>query len=104
MTSSLAPFAQSLSELFAKKPIEEKYITKAVDYGVFSNINTNLLLLGTAHGYGVVKDNKTGKDIYMKMGQLGVGPGLGIKNFKAVILFKDSESPRPKGRGIFSAA
>ena len=27
----------------------------------------------------------------MKMGQLGVGPGLGLKDFKAVILFKDRE-------------
>ena len=80
---------ETLSELFDKKPYVEKYVPKAVGYGVFSNINTNLLLVGTANGYGVVRDNETGEDIYMKMGQLGIGPGLGLKNFKAVILFKN---------------
>lgn len=82
---------KTLSELYEKKPYLERYIQKAIGYGVFSTINTNLIILSTANGYGVVKDNKTGEDIYMKMGQLGVGPGLGLKDFKAVILFKDRE-------------
>ena len=77
---------ETLSKLYKEKPYVKKQILNAVGYGVFSNINTNLFLLSTARGYGVVKDNKTGKNIYMRMGQIGVGPGLGLKDFRAIII------------------
>ncbi len=79
---------QTLTKLFKERPHTRKIVKSAVGYGVFSNINTNLFLFSTAKGYGVVKDNRTGKYTYMKMFQGGVGPGLGIKDFRAVLVFK----------------
>jgi lipid-binding SYLF domain-containing protein len=37
----------------------------------------------------VVRDNQTGRDIYMKMGEFGIGLGLGVKDFRAVFVFHD---------------
>jgi len=82
----------SIAELYQKKPITREKIQNAAGYGVFSNININLLLLSTAHGYGVVHDNATGKDTYMKMQMLGAGLGLGARDFRAVIIFKSPKS------------
>jgi hypothetical protein len=38
-----------------------------------------------------VRDNKTGRDTYMKMGEVGVGLGVGIKDFRAVFVFHSPE-------------
>lgn len=82
---------QTLTKLYKEESQAKNEIQSAVGYGVFSSINTNLLLLSTARGYGVVKDNRTGKNIYMKMGEFGVGPGLGLKDFREIIIFNNAE-------------
>jgi lipid-binding SYLF domain-containing protein len=41
-----------------------------------------------------VRDNKTGRDNYMKMGEVGVGLGVGIKDFRAVFVFHSPEVMR----------
>jgi lipid-binding SYLF domain-containing protein len=67
-------------------------IKEAAGYGVFSNVNINLLIASAGQGFGVVVDNKTGKQTYMKMAQLGVGLGLGAKDFRAVIIFNNPKT------------
>jgi lipid-binding SYLF domain-containing protein len=82
--------SSTLNELYAARPETREKVKKAVGYGFFSNINVNLLLLSTENGYGVVHDNATGKDTYMKMGGGGVGLGLGAKDYRAVFIFTDA--------------
>lgn len=81
----------ALARLYNEKGQAKKQISKAAGYGVFSNINTNLFLLSTARGFGIVRDNKSGRETYMNMGQVGVGPGLGIKDFRVVIIFNSKK-------------
>jgi len=83
--------AETLAKLYQKRPEAKELIRNSAGYGVFSNINTNLFLVSTAHGYGVVHDNRTGRDVYMKMGQVGVGPGLGLKDFRLVLVFRSRQ-------------
>ncbi len=83
---------KTMAELYEKKPITREKIGNSAGYGVFSNVNINLLLLSSGNGYGVVRDNATGKDTYMKMQMLGAGLGLGAKDFRAVIIFKTPAS------------
>lgn len=82
---------ETLAKLYSEKPEARAKIRKAAGYAVFSNINTNLFLLSTAQGYGVAVDNASGKTTYMKMAQVGVGPGLGIKDFRAVFIFGNKQ-------------
>ncbi|NIP25251.1 MAG: hypothetical protein GWN67_12865 [Phycisphaerae bacterium] len=81
-----------LAELYEKKPETKAKIANAAGYGTFSNINVNLFLASTGNGYGVVHNNSTGDDTYMKMAMLGVGIGLGVKDFRAVIIFKNQNA------------
>ena len=81
--------SDTLGKLYKLKPEVRKEIRSAAGYAVFSNINNNLLFVSSGNGYGVAHDNRSGKDTYMKMASVGVGLGLGIKDFQAVILFKD---------------
>jgi lipid-binding SYLF domain-containing protein len=79
----------TLTELYRQNPEAREKVEKAAGYGVFSNIGTNIVLVSTGGGFGVVTDNATLQPTYMKMGQFGVGPGLGLKDFRAVFIFHD---------------
>jgi lipid-binding SYLF domain-containing protein len=43
-------------------------------------------------GYGVVENKRLKKSVYMKMGEAGIGLGLGAKDFRVVMIFKTQES------------
>ena len=83
---------ETLSELYKEKPITRETVAKSAGYAVFSNININLFILSSGNGYGIARNAKTGQDIYMKMRSLGVGLGAGVKDFRAVLIFKTDES------------
>lgn len=76
-----------LSELYKIRPQAKAEIASAPGYAVFSNANVNLIFVSFSGGYGVVHDGKTGKQTYMKMGEAGIGLGLGLKDFRAVFIF-----------------
>ncbi|WP_237068298.1 hypothetical protein [Microbulbifer guangxiensis] len=80
-----------LNELFQLKPDLQGDLARAPGYAVFSNVNVNLLLASASTGYGVAVDNQTRQRTYMKMGELGVGLGFGVKDFRALFLFDSPE-------------
>lgn len=80
---------RTLEDLYAAKPFTKDMIKNAAGYGVFSNINTQLLVLGSGSGYGVIVDNATGKKTYMKMAEGGVGLGVAVTDFREVIIFNN---------------
>jgi len=82
----------TLNELYKHSPDAKKEIQSAAGYAVFSNIGINVFLLSTGNGKGVAHDNKSGKDIYMKMFTAGLGVGLGIKDFRGVFIFSNEKA------------
>jgi len=78
-----------LAELYSAKPGTRSQIASAPGYAVFSNANVNLILASFSGGNGVVRDNRSGTNTYMKMGEAGIGLGLGVKDFRAVFVFHD---------------
>lgn len=90
--SILAMKNEVLSDLYKQKPDVKSQIASAPGYAVFRNANVNIVLASFGGGYGVVKNNKTGKNTYMKMGEVGVGLGLGVKDFRLVFVFHSNDS------------
>lgn len=84
--------AQTLADLYQHHPDARQEIAAAPGYAVFSNIDISLALLSVGNGFGVVVGNNTHKKTYMKMGELGAGIGLGVKDFLAVFIFQDSQT------------
>jgi lipid-binding SYLF domain-containing protein len=84
--------ADTLAQLYRLYPPAKERIQKATGYAVFSNVGVNFILLSAAGGWGVAHDNKTAHDIYMKMVSGGVGPGLGVKDFRGVFVFSTREA------------
>lgn len=86
--------ATVLKDLYRLKPDTKAQIAASPGYAVFNNKNVNVLIASFGGGYGIVRDNKTGRDTYMKMGEVGVGLGMGIKDFRAVFVFHSPEVMR----------
>ena len=80
--------SQTLAKLYRVHPSAKTKIQSAYGYAVFSNLGINLILLSAAGGSGVAHDNKTGRDVFMKMGSAGIGLGLGVKDFRGDFVFK----------------
>lgn len=79
-----------LNELYAMKDSVRAEVSGAPGYAVFSNANVNLILASFAGGQGVVKNNRTGKNTYMNMGEVGIGLGAGVKDYRLVFVFHDA--------------
>ena len=84
--------SEVLQDLYKVKPDVRSQISSAPGYAVFSNANINLILASFGGGYGVVHNNRTGQDTYMKMGEVGVGLGIGAKDFRVVFVFHSDDS------------
>lgn len=80
---------QTLERLYKEAPDTQAKIQNAPGYGVFSNANVNLLIASAGSGYGVVVDNATKQRTHMKVALGGVGLGLGAKDYRVVMIFKD---------------
>ena len=84
--------SETLAKLYKVHPLARGDLQKAAGYAVFSNIGVNLILLSVAGGSGVAHDNRTGRDVYMKMVSGGVGFGLGVKDFRGVFVFSTAKT------------
>lgn len=81
---------ETLADFYRHDSALRARVRAAPGYAVFSNISVGVLLLGTGHGYGFAHDNRSGRDVYMRMAELGVGAGIGARDFRALYVFKDA--------------
>ncbi len=81
-----------LAELYKVHPEARTKIKQAAGYAVFSNVGVNLIFASVAGGKGLVVKSGflSDTETYMKMGSAGIGLGLGVKDFRAVFIFRDS--------------
>lgn len=86
--------SDALKDLFRLDPAMQGEIANAPGYAVFDAIQTQFLITSTGNGYGIAKDNRTGRDTYMSAFGLGAGFGLGIKGHRMIAIFKDREVMR----------
>jgi len=79
----------TLSKLYKAQPGAKAAIAKAAGYAAFDNFGMNLFVISTASGKGIVVENATKKETFMKMISGGVGLGLGAKDFRVVFVFEN---------------
>ena len=81
-----------LSDLYKIRPDVKSQVSSAPGYAVFSDVNINVIFASFGGGYGVVKNNKTGNHTFMNMGEVGIGLGLGVKDFRGVFVFHSADT------------
>ena len=77
---------QALHRLYAKVPSAENVINSCYAYATLSNTGMKLGLFGSAHGRGLAVNNQTGEKVYMRMQEMGVGLGLGVKEYDLIFV------------------
>ena len=80
------------ARLYKTKPSAKSAIQKAAGYGVFSNFGMKIFIAGGGKGQGLVVDNTTKKETFMKMVEVQGGLGMGIKRFRVVFVFEASDA------------
>ena len=81
--------AEVLQDLYKMDPPSEAAVQKAAGYAVFDNMGVNVLLLSTARGSGLAVNNQTKQETFMKMGSVGAGLGMGVKDYDVVFIFDE---------------
>lgn len=79
---------QALAELYKAQPAARSQIQKAAGYAVFSNFGVKILVAGGGSGRGIVIDNKTKQETFMRMAEVQAGLGFGVKNFRLIWVFE----------------
>ena len=83
---------ETLQRLYREEPATKAKVRDSAGYGVFSNANVNLIFTSAGGGYGVVVNNSTGERTHMRMALGGIGIGLGVKDYRQVLIFKNKET------------
>ena len=81
--------ADTLAELHESTPSAEKLVESAAGHAVFSNFGMKIPVAGGGAGKGIVVDNKSKEETFMKMAELQAGLGFGVKKFRLVWVFGD---------------
>lgn len=91
--AELLSMAQStLKRLYKVQPKAKAAVEGAAGYAVFKNFGMKILVAGGGSGKGVVVDNKTKGQVFMKMAEIQAGLGFGVKKFKLVWVFETREA------------
>lgn len=85
----LAMKDRTIDQLYKTNPVAKTEIESAAGYGVFDATGINVVLFVGVKGKGVVVDNATGEMTYMTMMKAGTGPGVGYKDYRTVLVFKN---------------
>ena len=84
--------AKALRGLYEEVPAAKGVIENSYAYATLSNTGIKLGLFGDAHGRGLAVNNATGEKVYMRMKEMGLGLGLGVKEYDLIFVISTEEA------------
>jgi lipid-binding SYLF domain-containing protein len=86
--------SDTLARLYAEQPSARAAIQRAAGYGAFSNFGLKILVAGGGSGSGLIVDNSSGQETFMKVLEVQAGLGAGIKKYQLVLVFETEQALR----------
>jgi len=80
---------KTMVEVVESYPQAKEDLETAVGYAIMSNAATKVPFVGAGEGIGVVVDSRTDERTYLRLTRFDVGGGLGVRTFRAVVVFFD---------------
>lgn len=78
---------ETLNEVYSAQPKARDAVANAAGYAAFSITDVKVVFLGGGGGKGMLVNNSTGEEIFMRTGDVQVGFGLGIKKYDVLFVF-----------------
>lgn len=85
--------SETLEELLSGNATARALYEKAYGWAVFDNLKIAFGISGGG-GYGVAVEKASGQRVYMRMGTVGVGIGLGGNRYQVIFVFQDEATFR----------
>jgi lipid-binding SYLF domain-containing protein len=79
---------ESLAALYEVAPGARHAVEHAAGYAAFSTFGIKIFFAGGTTGKGVAVNNRTHRDIFMKLVQVQAGLGLGVKKDRLIFVFE----------------
>lgn len=92
---------RTLDDLVEKNPAVQSEIDTAVGHAVLSIRLAKIPFVGAGDGLGVVTNTGTGERTYLKVGRLDVGGGLGVREYRLIVLFFEADAMEKLAGGKF---
>ncbi|MBQ6976076.1 MAG: lipid-binding SYLF domain-containing protein [Selenomonadaceae bacterium] len=83
---------KALKNLYDKVPSSERVIHNCYAYATLSNTGMKLGIFGDAHGRGLAVNNVTGEKVYIRMKEMGIGIGLGVKEYDLIFVIANEKA------------
>jgi lipid-binding SYLF domain-containing protein len=84
----------ALATLYELQPAARFGIEHAAGYAVFSTFGIKLLFAGGSQGKGIVINNRTHRQTFMKMVGVQAGLGFGVKRDRLIFVFETVDALR----------
>ena len=84
--------ADALSTLYEYQPAARLAVEHAAGYAVFSTFGIKLFFAGGQQGKGVVVNNRTHRQTFMKMVGVQAGLGFGVAKTRLIFIFETSSA------------
>jgi lipid-binding SYLF domain-containing protein len=82
----------TLEKLYSVQPKAKAAVEGSAGYAVFSNFGMKILVAGGGSGEGLAVETASKKETFMRMAELQVGLGMGVKKFSLVWVFDTKEA------------
>lgn len=82
---------ETIARLYKVQPSAKKAVSTSAGYAVFSNFGIKIFLAGGGSGEGIAVNNKTKEETFMKMVEMQIGFGMGVKKFRLVWVFENQK-------------
>jgi lipid-binding SYLF domain-containing protein len=83
---------EGLAGLYEIQPSARFAVEHAAGYGVFSTFGVKIFFAGGTTGKGLVHNNRTGRNTYMRMVQAQAGLGFGAKKDRVIFVFETNQA------------
>ena len=79
--------SDTLEMLYKAQPSAKAAVEGSAGYAVFNNIGTKLFITGGGKGKGLAVNNRDQSETFMRMVELQIGIGFGVKEFSVIFVF-----------------
>ena len=95
---------EGLAAFYASDPNLEEKVKAAEGYIFFSNFAMHPGWMTLANGYGVLENNSTKEQTFVRMFRFGIGPGLSFKGVYALVLINNPDTLKKFAEGASALA